>query len=100
MDEERRDDISTGIDAASAVLKRTNEAVDMEDRKEALEELKSRVEDWKGHRIEGFGDLLLYGTFTVLKGDGGSKDQEREVSLPPLHMHHANRNSTKSTCLK
>ncbi|KAK8237614.1 Pleckstrin homology domain-containing protein [Phyllosticta capitalensis] len=86
LDEERRDDISTGIDAASAVLKRTNEAVDMEDRKEALEELKSRVEDWKGHRIEGFGDLLLYGTFTVLKGDGGSKDQEREYKIYLFEM--------------
>ncbi|GME44008.1 hypothetical protein GTA08_BOTSDO11807 [Neofusicoccum parvum] len=82
LDEERRDDISTGIEAASSVLKRTNEAVDLEDRKEALEELKSRVEDWKGHRIEGFGDLLLYGTFTVLKGDGSSgKDQEREYKI-------------------
>ncbi|EKG13041.1 hypothetical protein MPH_09861 [Macrophomina phaseolina MS6] len=87
LDEERRDDISTGIEAASSVLKRTNEAVDLEDRKEALEELKSRVEDWKGHRIEGFGDLLLYGTFTVLKGDGASaKDQEREYKIYLFEM--------------
>lgn len=33
--------------------------------------------------MDGFGELLLHGTFQVLKGDGGSSskgDQEREVS--------------------
>lgn len=46
-----------------------------------MEELKTLVEDWKGHRIEGFGELLLYGQFTVLKGDSmSSKNEEREVS--------------------
>lgn len=100
LDEERRDDISTGIEAASSVLKRTNEAIDLEDRKEALEELKSRVEDWKGHRIEGFGDLLLYGTFTVLKGDGGGgKDQEREVGcLSRGTLGHCARKLSQETC--
>lgn len=40
------------------------------------------MEDWKGHRIEGFGELLLYGQFTVLKGDSmSSKNEEREVSV-------------------
>jgi cell division control protein 24 len=48
---------------------------------EAVEELKTLVEDWKGHRIEGFGDLLLYGQYTVLKGESmSSKNEEREVS--------------------
>ena len=42
--------------------------------------LKSQVEDWKSHRVEAFGDLLLYGTYTVLKGDP-AKQEEREVSL-------------------
>jgi hypothetical protein len=45
---------------------------------EAVEELKTLVEDWKGHRIEGFGELLLYGQFTVLKGES-AKNEEREV---------------------
>ncbi|KAF2137564.1 uncharacterized protein K452DRAFT_301766 [Aplosporella prunicola CBS 121167] len=87
LDDARKEDISTGIEAASAVLKRTNEAIDQEDRKEAVEELKGRVEDWKGHKVEGFGDLLLYGTFTVLKGDGSSlKDQEREYKIYLFEM--------------
>lgn len=66
------------------MLERTNAAIDREERKLAVEELKSLVEDWKGHRIEGFGDLLLYGQFTVLKGESvNAKNEEREVrSLP------------------
>jgi cell division control protein 24 len=56
--------------------------VDREERNEAVEELKGRVEDWKGHKIEAFGDLLLHGTFTVLKGDiSSAKNNEREVML-------------------
>jgi len=80
LDDARKHDIAIGIEAASSVLQRTNDAVDVEERREAVEELKSRVEDWKGHRIEGFGALLLHGTFTVLKGDSiSTKDPEREV---------------------
>jgi hypothetical protein len=46
-----------------------------------MAELNDRVEDWKGHKLENFGDLLLYGTFQVTKGDPGNpKDQEREAS--------------------
>lgn len=52
--------------------------MDREQRVAAVRELEISVEDWKGHKIEHFGDLLLYGNFTVLKGDG-SKDVEREV---------------------
>lgn len=62
------------------MLERTNAAVDREERIGAVEELKTLVEDWKGHRIEGFGELLLHGQFTVLKGDTiNSKNEEREV---------------------
>jgi cell division control protein 24 len=82
LDEERKNDISMGIDAASSVLQRTNAAIDREERLEAVEELRTLVEDWKGHRIEGFGELLLYGTFTVLKGESiSTKNEEREVIL-------------------
>lgn len=80
MDEERKDDLLIGKECAQAVLTRTNEAMDREDKMEAVHELKNRVEDWKGHRVEGFGELLLFGTFTVIKSDAGpSKDAEREV---------------------
>ena len=32
--------------------------------------------------MDSFGELMLFGTFTVLKGDGGGKDQEKEVRPP------------------
>ena len=80
LDEGRREDISKGIEAASSVLAGTNDAIAREERVEAVEELKTLVEDWKGHRIEGFGDLLLHGQYTVLKGESmTSKNEEREV---------------------
>jgi cell division control protein 24 len=86
LDEERRQDLVNGMEAATAVLTRTNKAVDKEEKAEAVQELKMRVEDWKGHRVEGFGELLLYGTFTVLKSENLSngKDGERQVSLDDI----------------
>ncbi|EAT85992.2 hypothetical protein SNOG_06161 [Parastagonospora nodorum SN15] len=87
LDEGRRDDISRGIEAASSVLAGTNDAIAREERVEAVEELKTLVEDWKGHRIEGFGDLLLYGQYTVLKGESmSSKNEEREYKIYLFEM--------------
>ena len=85
LDEGRARDIRDGIEAASSILERSNAAIAHEERKNAVLELQDRVEDWKGHRMEGFGELLLYGTYTVLKGESTSKDAEREVS-PLAHI--------------
>lgn len=63
-----------------AILARANHAVDKEHRLAAVNELRGRVEDWKGHKIEHFGMLLLFGNYTVLKGEG-VKEVEREVSI-------------------
>lgn len=81
LDAERKHDLLFGKEAATSVLARTNLEVDRYEKAEAVEELKSRVEDWKGHRVEGFGELLLYGTFTVVKSEtmGTGKDGERHV---------------------
>ncbi|EUC40309.1 hypothetical protein COCMIDRAFT_109154 [Bipolaris oryzae ATCC 44560] len=87
LDEGRREDISKGIEAASSVLAGTNDAIAREERVEAVEELKMLVEDWKGHRIEGFGDLLLHGQYTVLKGESmSSKNEEREYKIYLFEM--------------
>jgi cell division control protein 24 len=86
LSEDRKQEITAGIEAASAVLQRTNEAVHLEERNTAVEELKERVEDWKGHRLGSFGDLLLYGSHQVIKnGASGGKDEEREVSINSSH---------------
>ena len=78
MDEERNADLLEGAAAAEAILHRANDAVAKEQRLGAVAELQSRVEDWKGHKLDHFGELLLYGNFTVLKGEG-AKEVEREV---------------------
>ena len=80
LDEAKQRALMEGETAASSVLVRANEAIDKEQRNEAVAELQSRVEDWKGHKIEHFGDLLLFGSHTVLKGEG-QKEVEREVRI-------------------
>lgn len=81
LDERRKQDLLEGKEAATSVLARTNQAIDREQRLEAVQDLKVRVEDWKGHKVDGFGELLLHGTFTVLKSENlaNGKDAERQV---------------------
>ena len=79
---EKQVDLAEGEKAASSVLIRANDAVDKEERNRAVGDLVSRVEDWKGHNIDQFGDLLLFGSHTVLKGEG-QKEVEREVRFNP-----------------
>jgi len=75
------------MEAATTILMAANAAIDREERNQAMVELNQRVEDWKGHKLENFGDLLLNGTYQVIKGDSSNpKDQEREVgsTLNPM----------------
>lgn len=82
FNEDLKADLFKGKECATTVLTRTNTAIENEDKLEALEDLKSRVEDWKGHRVLGFGTLLLFGSYTVLKSDSApGKDQEREYHV-------------------
>lgn len=74
-----RTDIQRAIDAIQTVLDSANDAIDKEHLQSAVKDLDERVDDWKALKIEAFGDLLRFGTFSVIKGDNG-KDSEREVS--------------------
>lgn len=86
-DEAHLIDLAEGRQAAQSILNRADEALGKEARVEAVNELQGRVEDWKGHKIDHFGELLLYGSYTVLKGEG-AKEVEREVSdCSTLHEH-------------
>jgi hypothetical protein len=60
------------------VLQKANEAVNRDLLGEAVNDLVNRVEDWKKHRVDQFGDLLLHGVYTVVTGKG---DQEKDVSF-------------------
>lgn len=78
MNEDRNAELLEGEFSAGSILDRANEALGKEYRLAAMTELQSRVEDWKGHKMDHFGELLLHGSFTVLKGEG-AKEVEREV---------------------
>jgi len=53
--------------------------VDRELRNEALTDLCARVDDWKNHRVDHFGELLLHGHFPVVTG---KTDVQKEVGSP------------------
>lgn len=63
-----------------------NAAVDRELRAEALDDLCARVDDWKNHRVDHFGDLLLHGHFPVITG---KSDVQKEVRLRSLSFSAA-----------
>ncbi|TVY54711.1 Rho guanine nucleotide exchange factor scd1 [Lachnellula cervina] len=76
VDETMKADLTAGIEASNRVLREANEAVDQELRREAREDLESRVDDWKNHQIDHFGDLLMHGQFMVVTG---KSDVQKEV---------------------
>ncbi len=79
-EEHIKEDLSAGINAAISILERANAAIDKEQRHLAVEELAQQVDDWKGHNLDHFGELLLYGTFAVVKTDG-NKDAEKDYRV-------------------
>ncbi|KAL4921743.1 putative Rho guanyl nucleotide exchange factor [Aspergillus aurantiobrunneus] len=79
-DPDLQGDISRAIDSIQTVLDAANDAIDKEQLASAFKELDERVDDWKALKIDSFGELLRFGTFTVIKGDSG-KDSEREYHI-------------------
>ncbi|RDA83938.1 hypothetical protein CP532_3647, partial [Ophiocordyceps camponoti-leonardi (nom. inval.)] len=77
-DPDIREDLMMGCEAAERVLHKANEAVNQDLLDEALEGLLSRVDDWKTHRVESFGKLLLHGIFPVITG---KSDQEKDYEV-------------------
>ena len=69
-------DLKAGLEAAERVGHKANDAVNRDLLDEALEELITRVDDWKNHNVENFGRLLLHGVYGVITG---KTDQEKDV---------------------
>ncbi|OBS29447.1 hypothetical protein FPOA_03383 [Fusarium poae] len=44
------------------------EALKNEENREVLKDLDNRIEDWKGHKLDQFGNLLLFDTLSITKG--------------------------------
>ncbi|KAF5483712.1 Rho guanine nucleotide exchange factor scd1 [Colletotrichum fructicola] len=77
-DESIKADLAGGIEAAERVLSRANEEVNRDLLDEALDDLRNRVDDWKNHRVEQFGRLLMHGVYTVVTG---KSEQEKDIYL-------------------
>ena len=80
LDDDKTSDLHDGLEAAKTICSRANEAIAKEERLAALLELQTRVEDWKGHKTEHFGELLLHGQYLVIKGEG-AKEVERDYKI-------------------
>ena len=84
-DEETKADLTAGMEASNRVLAQANAAVDREERNEALADLCTRVDDWKNHRVDHFGDLLLHGHYPVVTG---KSDVQKEVRYSHKNRQH------------
>lgn len=80
-DESKKPDLIEGRAAISVILNLCNNAAARASRITEVAELVERVDDWKGHKVERFGELIISGTHTVLKDDAAKTGKERDVSL-------------------
>jgi cell division control protein 24 len=72
------EELKRGSDAAKRITDKINEAQRRADNDQTVKSLASRIDDWKGHHLENFGELLLDDIFTVTKSD---IDREYHVFL-------------------
>ncbi|KAK7421497.1 Guanine nucleotide exchange factor for Cdc42p [Neonectria punicea] len=77
-DETVKADLLAGCEAAERVLHKANDAVNRDLLDEALEDLIGRVDDWKSHKVEQFGKLLMHGVYGVITG---KNDQEKDYEI-------------------
>ncbi|KAI0406353.1 Rho guanyl nucleotide exchange factor [Xylaria palmicola] len=75
---ETRADLLKGIEAAERVLKQADEAVNRDLLDEIVEDLRVRVDEWKGHQFQHFGQLLLHGIYTVVTS---RTEQEKDYEI-------------------
>lgn len=72
------EELKAGSEAAKRITDKINEAQRHAENEQTVKNLQSRVDDWKGHHLENFGQLLLDDIFTVTKSD---IDREYHVFL-------------------
>ncbi|GAA6014467.1 hypothetical protein JCM10207_001616 [Rhodosporidiobolus poonsookiae] len=70
------DELKAGLESIMRVTDKVNEEKRRKDNGQAVQDLQRRVEDWKGHDIGSFGELLLQETFVVIKSEN-----EREYNV-------------------
>lgn len=72
------DELKEGCGSAKRITDKINEAQRRAENHQTVRNLESRIEDWKGHHISNFGELLLEDVFLVTKSD---VDREYHVFL-------------------
>ncbi|KAJ7462255.1 hypothetical protein B0H11DRAFT_2054796 [Mycena galericulata] len=72
------EELKTGSEAAKRITDKINEAQRRAENDQTVKSLHTRVDDWKGHHLENFGELLLDDIFVVTKSD---IDREYHVFL-------------------
>lgn len=83
-DEILKADLLSAVAVIQEVLMQADASIDKETRDEALLDLQERIEDWKTLQINTFGELLLVGSFMVMKEGGGpslSRTDEKEYHI-------------------
>ncbi|KAJ7287566.1 hypothetical protein C8J57DRAFT_1284297 [Mycena rebaudengoi] len=71
-------ELKTGSEAAKRIADKLNGALKRAENEQTVKSLYNRVDDWKGHHLENFGELLLDDIFVVTKSD---IDREYHVFL-------------------
>ncbi|KAF7558011.1 hypothetical protein G7Z17_g319 [Cylindrodendrum hubeiense] len=79
--EEMKQNLIAGHDAAERVLHRLNEVMDRDLLEEVFKDLLNRMNDWKNYKVEQFGKLILHGTYAIITT---KVDKQKEVSLKLL----------------
>ena len=64
-----RRELEEGYAAVKRIARNINEVTDFKAKQATVLELIERVEDWKGHDVDKFGDLWLDDHFTVTKAE-------------------------------
>ena len=83
-DEALRNDLDGAISVIEDVLNQADASIDKETRDDALQDLQDRIDDWKTLQLPTFGELLLMGTFNVMK-EGSLRSEEKEYHIYLFH---------------
>ena len=73
-------DLADAISIIQEVLMQADASIDKETRDDALQDLQERVDDWKALSLNQLGELLLLGTFNVVK-DGALRSEDKEYHI-------------------
>ncbi len=79
-----KNDLDGAIHVIQDVLNQADLTLDKESRDDALQDLQERIDDWKTLQLQTFGELLLLGTFNVMK-EGSIRSEEKEYHIYLFH---------------